>query len=352
MNHLYPTRGKILPLAGLLAALFTAHAFAADDTAALRARALEHFEPLPDKMPGAEHDTPALAKLGKKLYFDKRLSADKTISCFSCHKLNSQANPYSSPTLVGASGKPIERSSPTVLNAGFHVAQFWDGRAADLEAQAKLPLMNPDEMGMPPEAELIRRLRAKWLYRYRFEKAFPGAADPFTVDNMAKAIATYERTLVTHDRFDEFLKGSDGALSKGERAGLKLFLDTGCAQCHDGAGLGGGAFQRMGFVNAYANTNDGGRARITHDDADRFKFKVPSLRNVALTAPYFHDSGATTLSSAIRQMAWLQLDKKLSPVEVESIETFLHALSDKKLAVLRSPTPAGVLAAQAGRRRK
>jgi cytochrome c peroxidase len=133
---------------------------------------------------------------------------------------------------------------------------------------------------------------------------------------------------------------------------LELFLNTGCAQCHRGAGLGGAGFQRMGVANAYANTNDLGRARITLDEGDRFKFKVPSLRNVAMTAPYFHDNGAATLASAVRQMGHLQLDRRLSPGEVEAIETFLRALSDKKLAVHRSPTPAAVQAALSGGMRR
>ncbi|MBC8094228.1 MAG: cytochrome-c peroxidase [Akkermansiaceae bacterium] len=312
------------------------------DPAALRERAQQFLDPLPFRMPGGENDTPALVKLGKKLYFDKRLSADRTISCHSCHKINSRGQAYAQPVLKGVSGKPIERSSPTVLNAGFHIAQFWDGRAADLKAQALEPLHNPDEMGMPPEAEMLARLRTGRWYQYRFAQAFPDAADPFSIDNMATAIASYERTLITHDRFDEFLKGKDRALSRAERKGLEVFLDLGCQQCHDGPGLGGNSFEIMGRVHSYANTNDLGRFRVTGDETDRFRFKVPSLRNVVLTAPYFHDGKAATLHAAIREMAWLQLGRELSSADVSAIETFFHALSDKTLAVQRPTVPPSI----------
>ena len=150
---------------------------------------------------------------------------------------------------------------------------------------------------------------------------------------MTRAIAAYERTLVTHDRFDDFLKGSNYALSRAERKGLELFLDLGCAKCHNGPGLGGNSFQKIGLKNPYANTNDLGRAKITGNDEDRFKFKVPPLRNVVLTPPYFHDGQAETLVEAIRQMAYLQLDKELTRDEAESIEAFFHSLSDQRRAL-------------------
>jgi len=315
-------------LTGLLAAAIPGTAISATDAAALRARALEVCAPLPAKMPGAENDTRPLIRLGRKLYFDNRLSADKTISCNSCHTLVG-GRTYQGRT-EGITGKPTERNSPTVLNAGFQFAQFWDGRAADLEAQAREPMLNPDEMGMPAEAELLKRLRESWNYRFRFAKSFPGESEPFSIENVTRAIAAYERTLVTHDRFDDFLRGRDRALSVRERRGLELFLDSGCANCHNGPALGGNSFQKTGLRNPYADTNDVGRAKITGAAGDRFKFKVPPLRNVALTRPYFHDSQVETLIEAVHQMAHLQLDTKLGDDEAESIEAFLRSLSDKR----------------------
>jgi cytochrome c peroxidase len=300
---------------------------AATDAASLRPRALDVFAPLPAKMPGGEDDTRAMVKLGHDLYFDKCLSVNKSISCNSCHALDTGGS-YIHATSPGAFGKNGERNSPTVLNAGFQFAQFWDGRAASLEAQAREPMLNPDEMGMPAEAELLKRLREMKHYRAAFALAFPGSAEPVTIENLTKAIAAFERTLITHDRFDKFLKGSDRALSRAELKGLALFLDTGCAKCHTGPGLGGNSFQKIGVTHPYANTNDIGRAKITGNEADRFKFKVPSLRNVALTPPYFHDGQAATLVEAVRQMADLQFGKELTRPEAESIETFLHSLSD------------------------
>ena len=281
-------------------------------------------------MPGAERDTRSLVRLGHKLFFDKRLSSNHKVSCNTCHQVSGQGGAYHQPTAPGANGKPGERNSPTVLNAGFQFAQFWDGRAPDLAAQAKEPMLNPDEMAMSTEAELIARLRGRASYRRKFRAAFPRAAEPVTLNHLAEALAAYERTLTTHDRFDQFLKGKDRALSRAERAGLRLFLTVGCRKCHDGPLLGGNSFQKVGVAHPYSNTNDIGRARITGDPADRFQFKVPSLRNVALTAPYFHDGQVATLNEAVRQMAYLQLDTRLSDDEVRSIVAFLRTLSDRR----------------------
>jgi cytochrome c peroxidase len=320
-----------LLMIGVSVTITTSSVTAATDPTALRARALGVLAPLPKKMPGADNDARVLVRLGRKLYFDKRLSANQTISCNTCHEAGSRVT-YRGQSL-GAFGKPTERNSPTELNAGFQFAQFWDGRAADLESQARVPMLNPDEMGMPAEVELLKRLRASWNYRYRFAKSFPNTSEPFNLDNMTHAIAAYERTLVTHDRFDDFLKGSNYALSHTEQKGLEMFLDFGCAKCHNGPGLGGNSFEKIGLKNPYANTNDPGRAKITGNDADRFKFKVPLLRNVALTPPYFHDGQTATLVEAIRQMTWLQLDKELTRDEAESIEAFFHSLSDQRRAL-------------------
>jgi cytochrome c peroxidase len=326
--------GKAISIVAM-AGLVSSNVLAGDDIASLRVQAKAVFAPLPMQMPGAEHDTPAMVKLGRQLYLDKRLSETKTISCDTCHSLESGGS-YKGASLPGGFHPRENRDSPTVMNAGFQFAQFWDGRATDLVAQVKGPMFNPEEMGIPAEAELLKRLRDVKTYQTQFPQAFPDSPDPITTDNIARAIAAFERTLISHDRFDDFLKGGDRALDRAERKGLDVFLQTGCQKCHDGPGLGGNSFQKIGVRHPYANTNDIGRAKITDDDADRYQFKVPSLRNVALTAPYFHDGKVDTLNDAVRQMAYLQLDITLSTADAEAIENFLRALTDKRLALKRA----------------
>jgi len=281
-------------------------------------------------MPGSEKDTPALVSLGKKLYFEKRLSANNSQSCNSCHQVDGGKSGVDlEPTSPGAFGKRGGRNSPTTLNAGFHLAQFWDGRAADLAAQAKGPILNPGEMAMPSEAAVVEKLSAIPSYKKDFAKAFPNEASPLTYDNLAKAIAAFERTLVTQDRVDEFLKGSDKALSVAEQKGLETFISVGCTTCHNGPAIGGNGFRKVGAVNPYKNLADKGRIEITKEEEDLHVFKVPSLRNVALTAPYFHDGAMNSLGEAVREMAWLQLGQKLDEAQVNSIVTFLRALNGK-----------------------
>ncbi|MBM3869748.1 MAG: c-type cytochrome [Verrucomicrobia bacterium] len=288
--------------------------------------------PLPDKPPGAENDTPALVSLGKKLYLDKRLSANNSQSCNSCHNIEGKgAGVDNEPTSPGAFGKRGGRNSPTSLNAGFQFAQFWDGRAADLVAQAKGPILNPGEMAMPSEAEVIKKLKATSDYPPLFAKAFTAGGDQLTYDNLARAIAAFERTLVTHDRFDDLLKGNDTSLNAQELKGAELFLKTGCTTCHTGPLIGGNMYMKVGLVNPY-ETSDLGRFAVTKDNDDKFKFKVPTLRNIALTAPYFHDGKVATLSDAVKKMAWHQLGKELKDDEVKAIVAFLGSLSDKARA--------------------
>lgn len=297
---------------------------------ALRAKAKAFLAPLPQKMPGAETDTSAMINLGEKLYFEKRLSLNSQMSCNSCHLIDkNRAGVDNEPTSEGVHGKRGERNSPTTLNAGFHLAQFWDGRAKTLEDQAKGPVLNPVEMAMPAEAEVLKRLSQDKEYPGLFKTAFPGEANPLTYDNFGRAVAAFERTLITHDRFDDFFKGDDSALSAQELRGLNLFLTVGCTTCHTGPTLGANGYQKIGIFHQYPNTKDRGRAQVTNEEWDEFRFKVPSLRNVALTWPYFHDGQAATLSVAVKQMAYLQLDRQLSDAEQADIVAFLSALSDK-----------------------
>jgi cytochrome c peroxidase len=303
---------------------------AASDAAQLRTQAQETLGVLPPKMPGAEKDTPAMIELGRKLYFEKQLSRNNSQSCNSCHQLEpGKGGADADPTSLGAFGKRGGRNSPTVLNAGFQLAQFWDGRAENLEAQAKGPVLNPVEMAMPDEKEVLKRLSADKQYPSQFSKAFPGAQPAITYDNVARAIAAFERTLRTNDRFDDFLKGSDKALTSTELRGLKTFMEIGCAACHNGPLLGGNAYHKVGLVHEYP-TSDAGRFDVTKDDGDKQKFKVPMLRNIALTAPYFHDGKFSTLEDTVQTMARIQLDKTLTPEEKQDIVAFLRSLTDKE----------------------
>jgi cytochrome c peroxidase len=316
------------------------------EPATLRQKVLEIVSPIPERMPGAEKDTKAQIALGKRLFFEKRLSKNESQSCNSCHAVDKGRGGVDNlPTSPGAFGKRGGRNSPTVLNAGFHLAQFWDGRADTLEAQAKGPILNPIEMAMPDPQEVLSRLKSDKRYVREFAKAFPAQTDAVTYDNLAQAIAAFERTLVTRDRFDDFLKGSDRALTAVERQGLHEFITVGCTTCHNGPLLGGNGFRKIGILEAYSNEADKGRIEVTKDEADEFVFKVPSLRNIALTAPYFHDGKHAQLADAVREMAWLQLGQKLNDEQVNSMVAFLNSLSDKGR---KAPKVAAVGGAAAG----
>lgn len=329
--NMNPTWGRALTASVLLIVPASIHAAT---PAELRAGALKLLAPLPEKMPGSENDTPARVKLGRELFFEEKLSANNTQSCNSCHAVDqNRGGVDNEPTSPGAFGKRGGRNSPTVLNAGFHIAQFWDGRAKTLEDQAKGPVLNPGEMAMPSEAAVIEKLKAEKKYVSGFKKAFPGENEPITYDNFAKAVASFERTLRTNDRFDDFLKGDDKALTAAELKGLDTFLSIGCTTCHSGPLLGGNDYKKLGILNAYENMADKGRIEVTKEDYDEFVFKVPSLRNIALTAPYFHDGSQKTLDEVVQKMAWLQLGKKLSAEETQHLSAFLRALSDKKRAL-------------------
>jgi cytochrome c peroxidase len=293
------------------------------------------FGPLPDKMPGCDSDTPARVQLGRKLYFDTKLSIDHTLSCNSCHALdNFGGGADRKPTSDGVAKKKGDRNSPTVLNAGLQLAQFWDGRAAGLKDQAKGPVLNPVEMAMPADGEVVKRLKEDADYQRLFNKAFPAASEKITYDNMAEAIAAFERTLVTHDRFDDFQEGDDKALNAQELRGLEMVLTFGCTTCHVGPAMGGSSYQKVGLIHSYP-TQDTGREKVTKDDSDKFKFKVPMLRNIALTEPYFHDGKIATLKEAVTKMAYHQLGKELKAEEADDLVAFLDCLTDKPRVVAR-----------------
>jgi cytochrome c peroxidase len=323
----------------LLLALVSAQAVLADSPERILKKASRYFSPMPEAMPGGENDTPERVALGEKLFSDVRLSINDTQSCASCHRLTEGfAGVDNLPTSPGAEGKLGTRNSPTVLNAGYQFAQFWDGRAKDLVEQAKGPIVNPIEMGMPSEQAVEEKLRGIEEYRGLFAQAFPGSPEPITYQNIAEAIAAFERTLRTSDRFDDFLNGDLQALNEMELKGLATFMRLACTSCHDGPLLGGALFEKLGKRDAvYENQSDQGLFEVTKKEGDRMFFKVPTLRNVALTAPYYHDGRQATLRDAIHSMGVLQTGGAPSDEEILEIEAFLQALTDKTLAAGKRP---------------
>ena len=303
----------------------------ADDVDRLIRRANRYLAPLPDTMPGAEHDTAERVSLGKTLFFDPRLSVNDTQSCAFCHKLDDgKAGMDNLPTSPGAQGQIGTRNSPTVLNAGWQFTQFWDGRASDLADQAGQPILNPIEMAMPSEEAVVEKLKGIDDYRTAFAAAFPDAADPVSYENLKEAIAAFERTLRSESRFDDFLRGDKAALNEQEQKGLDTFIKVNCTRCHDGPLLGGGLFERLGKYGEYPNQEDQGRFTVTGDEADRMKFKVSQLRNIARTGPYFHDGAIADLAEAVRLMGTLELDIALDDQQVDDIVAFLGALDGKE----------------------
>lgn len=287
-----------------------------------------YLKPLPERMPGSLEDSPAMIALGRKLFFERDISLNKSQACSDCHPLDGRrAGVDNLPTSKGAIGSSGKRNAPTVLNAGFQMAQFWDGRADDLVKQAKGPLLNPIEMAMRTEEDVVHRLQGREDYHRGFARAFPQEAEPVTFPNMAQAIAAFERTLVAPSRFDRFLKGETKALAEAEKKGLQRFVEIGCVECHNSYPVGGRSLRKVGIYHPYENQADSGRHGITGQEEDKFVFKVPMLRNVTHTAPYFHDGKVAALPEAVRLMAWMQLDKVLSPREIEEIVNFLAALA-------------------------
>jgi cytochrome c peroxidase len=280
------------------------------------------FGTLPDHMHQGAAPAKELVDLGRQLYYDARLSKNQDVSCNSCHMLD-KYGVDNEPTSPGHKGQRGGRNSPSSYNAAMHLAQFWDGRAADVEAQAKGPVLNPIEMAMPDEASVEKVLASIPGYVDGFKAAFPGDEKSVSYDNMAKAIGAFERGLVTkNSRFDKYLAGDAAALTAEEVEGLDLYVATGCTTCHMGPAMGGMMYQKLGVVHPY-ETADTGRKQVTNQDADEKMFKVPSLRNVDQTGPYFHDGSVATLEDAVRLMAHHQLGKDLDAAQIGKIVAFL-----------------------------
>ncbi len=283
------------------------------------------FQPLPESAESPENPSnPAKVKLGRMLYYDTRLSKDRSVSCNTCHDLASYGDD-GAPVSTGIGQQKGGRSAPTVYNAAIHIAQFWDGRAPHVEAQAIGPVLNPIEMGMPDETYVLRVLNSIPGYVELFKEAFPDEDTPLTYENVGKAIGAFERGLLTPAPWDAYLKGDDSALTDPQKEGLNLFINKGCVTCHQGAGVGGHMYQKLGLVKEWP-TEDKGRAEVEGFEAMEGFFKVPSLRNITETAPYLHDGSIGTLEEMVKKMAEYQQGQILTDEETAKIIEFLGAL--------------------------
>jgi cytochrome c peroxidase len=285
------------------------------------------FAALPAQFESADNAiTEEKIALGRRLYNETKLSKSGTISCNSCHDL-ANYGVDNQPKSPGHDKKLGSRNSPSVYNAAAHVAQFWDGRAPNVEEQAKGPVLNPVEMGLADDKEVVKILKGLPGYSEEFKKAFPSEKEPVTFDNFAKAVGAFERKLVTPSRWDQYLNGKQDALTDDEKRGFNTFVDSGCTACHSGAYVGGAMYQKLGLVKPWTRDADMGRFETTKSESDKQFFKVPSLRNVEKTAPYFHDGSVAKLEEAVKLMASHQLGRELDDAQVASIVTWLKTLT-------------------------
>ena len=335
-------RNALLAVIGMLA---VSTAAAAADDLMIQAQGL--FKPIPDNPPELKGipSSPAKVELGAMLFFDPRLSESHTISCNSCHQIGLGGVDMLE-TSIGHRWQLGGRNSPTVLNAVFNTAQFWDGRAKDLAEQAGGPLINPVEMATTHE-HVVEMLQAIPGYRPAFKKAFPDDQKPINIDNIQNSIALFEATLITPNApFDKYLKGDANALNDEQRAGLASFINKGCAACHNGINVGGDQYRPFGVVEKpgadFLPPADKGRFEVTKSAADEYVYKVPSLRNVALTPPYFHSGKAWDLKQAVAVMSSAQLGNVLTDDEVDSITTFLHSLTGEQPEVIYPILPPSI----------
>lgn len=297
----------------------------------LRDQALETFKALPSTIPSVKDNriTPEKIALGKALFFDPRLSASGVFSCNSCHNLATGGDDNLE-TSIGHGWQKGPRNAPTALNSVLNEAQFWDGRAADLKAQAKGPIQAGVEMANTP-ANVELTLNSMPQYVEWFEGAFPGDAQAVSFDNMAKAIEAFEATLITPAPFDAWLNGDDEALSDDQKAGLALFMDKGCSACHSGVNVGGHGYYPFGLIEKpgadVLPVGDKGRFAVTETADDEYVFRASPLRNIAVTAPYFHSGKVWDLEVAVQIMGESQLGESLTDEETDQIVAFLESLT-------------------------
>ncbi len=298
----------------------------------LVAQAKARFSPLPKVFESPDNPvTPAKVELGKMLFYETRISGDGTMSCFKCHWTNLYFTDGIK-TAVGLGCRPGVRNTQTVLNAAGEISQHWVGNRATVEEQAAGALSNPAAYGLTSAGEGEKRIRDIPGYVALFEKAFPDERDPITPANFGRAVGAFERTLSTPGAFDDLLKGNAAALPANAKAGLRAFLDTGCAACHNGAPVGGRMYAKFGVLRPYWELTksakpDEGRFEVTKNAADKYVFKVAPLRNIRMTAPYFHDGSVSHLEDAVAVMASLQLGKTLTPAQTAEIVAFLDSLT-------------------------
>lgn len=305
------------------------------------------FKPIPTEAPQVKgtESTPQRVELGKMLYFEPRLSESHAISCNSCHIIGLGGVDVEE-TSIGHRWQRGPRNAPTVLNAVFNTAQFWDGRAKDLKEQAGGPLVNPIEMGTT-EKHVVEQLKGIPGYVDKFKQAFPDQADPVTFQNVRNTIALFEATLLTpNSPFDRYLGGDQEAMTAEQKEGLRLFIDKGCASCHQGINVGGGMYAPFGVVEKpgaeFLPPTDKGRFEATRTVSDEYVFKVPTLRNIALTPPYFHTGKSWDLRQAVAVMGVSQLGAELSGEEVDKITAFMHALTGEQPQVTYPILPPSV----------
>ncbi|MBC8027717.1 MAG: c-type cytochrome [Steroidobacteraceae bacterium] len=288
----------------------------------LSPRVLRRFAPLDVSTKSVSR---ALTDLGRKLYYDPRLSKTGAVSCNTCHPLDKYGTTDTAVS-TGVDGRKGARNAPSTYHASGHFVQFWDGRADTIEAQAVMPLLSKDEMGMS-RAGAVAAIKRIAGYRTEFARAFPDEMDPVSFERIGLAIGAFEHGLVTPARWDRYLRGDKSALNAEEKAGAKLFANLGCIVCHTGPYIGGSMFERVGARVPWPENADRGRKAVTGHNADDMVFKVPSLRNVAMTAPYFHDGSAKTLNEAVRMMARHQLGVELEDDEARELEAWLGSLT-------------------------
>jgi cytochrome c peroxidase len=323
-----------LPLyaAGITATFAILLIAAAAEDAPLLKQAQGIFQPLPKDMATAEFPiTRERVELGRSLFFDPRLTIDANMSCSSCH----QPAFYGTDALpkpMGVRQRPHPRHVPTNLNAGMSFVIHWRGDRTNLEDQVFQALTSPITSGQPDEKAVIDRLARIPGYALLFKAAFPDDPQPMTLRNIATAVGAYERTLVTPSPFDFYLAGNQEALPPAAKAGLEKFINTGCVACHNGVGVGGGMYQKFGVVEDYwkatgSDPIDKGRFDVTKDPNDLYVFRVASLRNVAMTPPYFHDGSVATLPEAVKVMARVQLGVSLNDADTGDIMAFLQSLT-------------------------
>ncbi|TGM74904.1 cytochrome-c peroxidase [Leptospira mtsangambouensis] len=283
---------------------------------------------LPNYIPGSESDSIEKIALGNKLFRDNKLSSNHVQSCLTCHPLDGNAAGMDrQSTSRGTFGQIGKRNTPTILNVGFLPFLFWDGRRDTLYNQAIDPFINPLEMSLPSDTELLTRVQNDSSYTSFFANAFPDSPSP-SLHSIRLALVAFERSLVSKSRFDDFVESNVQALENNEIEGLRIFLDVGCNNCHTKNLLGGSQFSKLDSKYTY-NPNDFGRSEFTGNPADNFFFKVPPLRNVALTPPYFHDGSVPTLKEAVKRMNQYNLNRNITDSEIDLIVSFLKSLSDK-----------------------